>query len=81
MSDTMTVITGVLPRPGERCFVSGVASYDVTRPFWLYVERTQDAFMPGWVYLIGRPIRDDGTVKDRCRLYCFIEALRVARAR
>jgi hypothetical protein len=74
------IITGVCPRPGERALVSPIASYDVHRPVWVYVERTESAFLPGWIYLIGRPIRSDGTTRDRCRLYCHVEALRVARA-
>lgn len=77
----MTLLTGVVPYAGEKAFVTPVASYDVLRPIWLYVERTEDAFLPGWVYLMGRPIRADGTARDRCRLYCLIEALRVHRGR
>jgi len=67
------------PRPGERVFVTPGASVDVRRPVWVYVESTQPAAMPGFVFVVGRQLRGN-KAHERCRLYCRISALRVERA-
>jgi hypothetical protein len=81
MTAATAFVTGVTPHPGERVFVSGVASYDVKRPTWVLVERTRSAFLPGWVYVIGRPIKADGSLEPRVTLFCVLDQLRVARDR
>jgi hypothetical protein len=72
-------VVSAVPYAGERVFVTPAASVDVRRPFWIYVESTQDAAMPGFVFVVGRALRGS-RAQDRCRLYCRIGALRVERA-
>lgn len=72
-------VVSAVPYAGERVFVTPAASVDVRRPVRVYVESTQDAAMPGFVFVLGRALRGS-RAGERCRLYCRIGALRVERA-